>query len=112
MDIGIIRDPSHTFGITGNGNTSIVIPTERSDEESRKRKAKRDPSHTFGMTNMLDYVISNEREKSLKNIANVSTEKRDPSHTFGMTGNCIKINNKKYHELERILKGLVAEVPR
>ena len=36
---------------------------------------------------MLDYVISNEREKSLKNIANVSTAKRDPSHTFGMTRN-------------------------
>ena len=28
------------------------------------------------MTNMLDYVISNEREKSLKNIANVSTAKK------------------------------------
>ena len=77
MDIGIIRDPSHTFGMTGNGNTSIVIPTERSDEESPK-----------------------------------CTEKRDPSLRFGMTGNCIKINNKKYHELERILKGLVAEVSR
>ena len=73
MDIGIIRDPSHTFGMTKNQNTSIVIPTERSDEESPKCTEKRDPSHTFGMTNMLDYVISNEREKSLKNIANVST---------------------------------------
>ena len=64
------RDPSHTFGMTRNENTSIVIPTERSDEESPKCTEKRDPSHTFGMTNMLDYVISNEREKSLKNIAN------------------------------------------
>ena len=67
MDIGIIRDPSLRFGMTRNENTSIVIPTERSDEESPK-----------------------------------CTAKRDPSHTFGMTGNCIKINNKKYNELERI----------
>ena len=40
MDIGIIRDPSHTFGMTGNRNTSIVIPTERSDEESQGSTAK------------------------------------------------------------------------
>ena len=70
MDIGIIRDPSHTFGMTKNENIRIVIPTERSDEESPKCTEKRDPSLRFGMTNMLDSVISNEREKSLKNIAN------------------------------------------
>ena len=67
MDIGIIRDPSHTFGITGNGNTSIVIPTERSDEESRKRKAKRDPSHTFGMTGNC-IKINNKKYHELERI--------------------------------------------
>ena len=45
MDIGIIRDPSHTFGMTGNGNTSIVIPTERSDEESPKCTEKEEIPH-------------------------------------------------------------------
>ena len=63
------RDPSHTFGMTGNGNTSIVIPNAKR-RNLKQAQLKRDPSHTFGMTNMLDYVISNEREKSLKNIAN------------------------------------------
>ena len=55
------------------------------------------------MTNMLDSVISNEREKSLKNIANVSTAKRDPSHTFGMTRNgntSIVIPNAKRRNLK------------
>ena len=29
MDIGIIRDPSLRFGMTKNGNTSIVIPNAK-----------------------------------------------------------------------------------
>ena len=45
MDIGIIRDPSLRFGMTGNGNTSIVIPTERSDEESPKCTEKEEIPH-------------------------------------------------------------------
>ena len=54
--------------------------SEREAEESQVSTAKRDPSLRFGMTNMLDYVISNEREKSLKNIANVSTTKEEIPH--------------------------------
>ena len=41
MDIGIIRDPSLRFGMTRNENIRIVIPTERSDEESPKCTAKK-----------------------------------------------------------------------
>ena len=79
MDIGIIRDPSHTFGMTRNENTSIVIPTERSDEESPKCTAKRDPSHTLGMTRNQNtsIVIPTERsdEESPK-----CTEKEEIPH--------------------------------
>ena len=68
--------------MTRNGNTSIVIPTERSDEESQGSTAgKRSLTYVRDdkETTNTSIVIPTERsdEESRKRKA-----KRDPSHTF------------------------------